>query len=114
MGTKFRRSKIGLSASLAAIAVAALTLGSVVSGGGAHADDRADWLDTAQAGNFADTDRAFEINPDATDEADGASGPEQPSEDGTPGSSQATPENARPDAEPPGCTLRDGPLELLV
>lgn len=114
MGIKVRRSTVALRASFAAIAAVALTIGVMTSADFARAADSSDDIIIAQAGEFADTDRAFEINPDAADEVDGASGLGQPSEDGTPGSSQAMPENARPDAAPPGCTMREGPLELLV
>lgn len=70
-----------------------------------------------QAEDFGDSDRAFEINPDAPGDRDGATSDGSASEDDTPRRADPErndPERAEPEIEPPGCNMREGPLELLV
>ncbi len=106
---------IGAGVSLAQPAFVAIML-TVAGCAGAAAETprRPIVLELAQSEDYGDTDRAFEIDPDAPEAADRGTSRPSPSEDGTPNANRARPNVPEGDAEPPGCALRDGPLELMV
>ncbi len=101
-------------ADVTAVSVAVMLIVAGCAGAAAEPLDRRGLHQFAQAEDYGDTDRAFEINPDAPDLSDGETNRGVPSEDGTPNANRAPPNAPDGNIDPPGCALREGPLELLV